>query len=178
MPDYHVIITYSGEQDMIIRTLAAIFAATLVALQGCALTPDTTTLTDQQTATAIPATDPTLDHYIAWIPREKAQTAAVAKALTHITLGNAREQTAAELCDSSPVINGKITGSVGPLRVLAPLAAGGYPAWYYRISQQPGQQGCAETDNRRFYQLLQANLPVWMNLEKSVEPQKTGSAQH
>ena len=150
---------------MIIRTLAAIFAATLVALQGCALTPDTATLTRQQTATAIPAADPSLDHYIAWIPREKAQTAAVAKALTLITLGNAREQTAAELCDGSPVTNGRVTNSVGPLRVLAPLEAGGYPAWYYRISQQPGLHGCAETGTRRFYQLLQANLPVWMRIK-------------
>jgi len=150
---------------MIIRTLAAIITATLVALQGCALTPDTTTLTDQQTVTAIPAADPALDHYIAWLPREKAQTAAVAKALTHITLSNAREQTAAELCDGSPVINGKVTGSIGPLRVLAPLSAGGYPAWYYRISQQPGLHGCTETDSRRFYQILQANLPVWMHIK-------------
>lgn len=150
---------------MISRTLAANIAATFVVLQGCTVTPGTTTLTDQQTATAIPAADPALDHFIAWIPRDKAQTAAVAKALTHITLGNAREQTAAELCHGSPVINGKVTGSIGPLRVLAPLTAGGYPAWYYRISQQPGLHGCTENDNRRFYQILQANLPVWMNIK-------------
>jgi len=150
---------------MITRTPAGIIAATLVVLQGCATTPGTTTLTDQQTATAIPAADPALDHYIAWIPREKAQTAAVAKALTHITLANAREQTAAELCDGSPVKNGKVTDSVGPLRVLAPLVAGGYPAWYYRISRQPGLHGCAENDERRFYRILQANLPVWMNIK-------------
>ena len=153
---------------MIIRTLAAILAATLVSLPGCAVTPDTATLSDQQAATAIPAADPALDHYIAWIPREKAQTAAVAKALTHITLSNAREQTAAELCNGSPVINGKVTGSIGPLRVLAPLTAGGYPAWYYRISQQPGLHGCAETNNYRFYQRLQANLPVWMHIKTAA----------
>jgi hypothetical protein len=150
---------------MITRTPAGIIAATLVALQGCAVTPGTITLTDQQTATAIPAADPALDHIIAWIPREKAQTAAVAKALTHITLGNAREQAAAELCDGSRVISGEVTGSVGPLRVLAPLTAGGYPAWYYRITQQPGLHGCAENDSRRFYRILQANLPVWMNIK-------------
>ena len=150
---------------MIMRTPAAIIAATLVALQGCAITPDTTTLTDQQAATAIPAADPSLDHYIAWIPREKAQTAAVAKALTHITLGNAREQTAATLCDGAPLINGKVTGSIGPLRVLAPLAAGGYPAWYYRISQQSGLHGCAGANSYRFYQTLQTNLPVWMHIK-------------
>jgi len=147
-----------------IRTLAAIIAATLVALQGCAVTAGMPTLTEQQTATAIPATDPALDHYIAWIPREKAQTAAVAKALIHIILGNAREQTAAELCNGAPVINGKVTGSIGPLPVLAPLTAGGYPAWYYRISQQPGLHSCAENDHNRFYRILQANLPVWMNI--------------
>ena len=150
---------------MVIRTLAGIIAATLVALQGCAVVPGTTPLSEQQAAAAIPAADPTLDHFIAWIPREKAQTAAVAKALTHITLGNAREQTAAELCDGSRIINSKVSDSVGPLRALAPLSAGGYPAWYYRISQQPGLHGCTEADSRRFYRILQANLPVWMRIK-------------
>ena len=136
----------------------------LVALPGCATTPGTTTLNDQQSAAAIPAADPALDHYIAWIPREKAQTAAVAKALAHITLGNAREQTATALCDGEPVTDGNITGSVGPLRVLAPLVAGGYPAWYYRISQQPGLHGCAGNNKHAFYRTLRTKLPVWMNI--------------
>ena len=162
MPDWSA---YHEEQDMVIRTLAGIIAAALVALQGCTVIPGTTPLSEQQAAAAIPAADPALDHFIAWIPREKAQTAAVAKALTHITLGNAREQTAAELCDGSRVINSKESDSVGPLRALAPLSAGGYPAWYYRISQQPGLHGCTETDSRRFYQILQANLPVWMHIK-------------
>jgi hypothetical protein len=150
---------------MVIRTQAVIIAATLVALQGCTVIPGTTPLSDQQDISAIPTADPALDHYIAWIPREKAQTATVAKALTHVTLGNAREQTAEELCEGSRVINGKVSASAGPLRVLAPLWAGGYPAWYYRISQQPGLHGCTETDSRSYYRTLQANLPVWMHIK-------------
>ena len=167
MPDWSA---YHEEQDMVIRTLAGIIAAALVALQGCTVIPGTTPLSEQQAAAAIPAADPALDHFIAWIPREKAQTAAVAKALTHITLGNAREQTAEELCDDSRVTSGKVSSSVGPLRTLAPLTAGGYPAWYYRISQHPGLHGCTDTDSRRFHQRLQTNLPVWMNIRTAAPP--------
>lgn len=155
---------------MVIRALAGIITAALVALQGCSTIPGTTPASDQQAATVIPTADPALDHYIAWIPREKAQTAAVAKALTHITLGNAREQTAKDLCNDSRVTIGKASSSVGPFRTLAPLTAGGYPAWYYRISQQPGLHGCTDTDSRRFYRILQTNLPVWMNIRTAAPP--------
>lgn len=150
---------------MVTQTLAGITAAVLVILQGCTVTPATTVPAYQQTVTAIPAADPALDHYIAWIPRKKAQTAAVAKALAHISLGNAREQTAAELCDDPHVINGTVIVSIGPLPALAPVNAGGYPAWYYRVSQQPGSQGCAGTGNPGFYQVLQTNLPDWIDIK-------------
>jgi hypothetical protein len=149
---------------MVNQTLAAIIAVAFIALQGCATTHDVATHTYLETTAAIPTANPALDHYIAWVPLEKAQTATVAKALTHISLGNAREQTAAELCGDSSVINSKVTGSVGPVRTLTPLAAGGYPAWYYRISQHPGLHGCTGTDSHRFYQALQANLPAWINI--------------
>jgi hypothetical protein len=150
---------------MVIRTQAGMIAVTLLALQGCIVVPGTTVLSDQQAATAIPAADPTLDHYIAWIPRDRAQTKAVAKALAHVTLGNAREQTAAEVCDGSRIINGKASATVGPFRVMAPSSAGGYLAWYYRISERPGLHGCTGTDSRVFYRILQTNLPVWMHIK-------------
>ena len=153
---------------MVIRKLAGIVTAALVALQGCSTIPGTTPAPDQQAATVIPGPDPALDHYIAWIPREKAQTAAVAKALTHITLGNAREQTAKELCNDSRVTGGKASSTAGPFRTLAPLTAGGYPAWYYRISQKPGLHGCTDTDSHKFYQRLQTNLPVWMSIRTAA----------
>jgi hypothetical protein len=149
---------------MITRTLAGITAAAFVILQGCAVTPGTAAHPYQQAATTIPAADPALDHFIAWIPRKKAQTATVAKALTHISLGHARELTTAELCDGAHVISGKVIASIGPLPALAPVNAGGYPAWYYRVSQLPGSQGCAGTGNPGFYQELQTNLPDWINI--------------
>jgi len=154
---------------MVTQTLTGLLAAALTVLHGCAVIPDTASHRFPMTTTTLPAADPALDHYIAWVPQEKAKTAAVARALTHISLGNAREQTVAELCsDDARVINNKVTGSVGPLRTQAPLTAGGYPAWYYRISQQPGLHGCAENDSHRFYQVLQANLPVWMSIRTAA----------
>jgi hypothetical protein len=151
---------------MVNQTLAAIVIVTLTALQGCSLTAVNTTHTDHHTA--IPATDPHLEHYIAWIPQHEAQTATVAKALAHISLGKAREQAIAEVCNGTDTRIGKVNSSVGPFQTRAPASAGGYPAWYYRISQQPESHGCQGANSHRFYQVLQANLPVWIHI-KSAE---------
>ena len=125
---------------MVNQTLAAIITVTLTALQGCSLATINATHTNH--LTAIPAADPGLEHYIAWIPQHEAQTATVAKALAHISLGNAREQAVTEVCDGTHTITGKVNSSVGPFQTRAPVSAGGYPAWYYRISQQPELHGC------------------------------------
>lgn len=144
---------------MVNQTLAAVVIVTLTALQGCSLATHTNHLT------AIPATDPHLEHYIAWIPQHEAQTATVAKALAHISLGKAREQAIAEVCNGTDIRTGKVNSCVGPFQTRAPAAAGGYPAWYYRISQQPESHGCRGANSHRFYQVLQANLPVWIHIK-------------
>lgn len=141
-------------------TLATITIMT--ALQGCIALAGSRTHTSP--AASIPAADPLLDHYIAWVPRDQAQTAAVAEAMTHISLVNAREQTAKQLCDSAWLMNGEVTDIFGPFPASAPEDAGGYPAWYYRISHRPGLHGCQGTDATKLYHTLQQNLPEWMDI--------------
>jgi len=137
----------------------------LLALQGCATSSATSPLTHPVNTSQIPAADPMLDHYIAWVPRDSAQTATVAEAMTHISLVNAREKTAKQLCSGDWVMNGEVTENIGPLPTSAPVSAGGYPAWYYRISHRPGLHGCQNTDSRKLYHTLQENLPEWMDIE-------------
>lgn len=136
----------------------------LLGLQGCATPGSPSLAADTASATAIPAADPALDHYIAWVPQDLAQTATVARAVTHISLGNAREQAGRKLCAGNRLLNGQVTALVGPLRTTAPAGAGGYPAWYYRISQSPGLRGCSSTGNARRYRSLRQNLPAWISI--------------
>lgn len=142
----------------------------LLVLQGCAATGGTALTSDITSTAAIPAADLSFDHYIAWVPRDLAQTATVAKAVTHISLGNAREQAGEELCANSRLMHGQVTALVGPLPATAPAAAGGYPAWYYRISQTPGLQGCSAIGNIRLYRSLQRNLPDWISIRTAGTP--------
>ena len=137
----------------------------LLALHGCTTLSGTGPYTNPIAASHIPDADPMLDHYIAWVPRDRAQTATVAEAITHISLVNAREKTAKQLCSGDWVMNGEVTENLGPLPTSAPASAGGYPAWYYRISHRPGLHGCQTTDARKLYHTLQENLPDWMDIK-------------
>lgn len=149
------------------RTAPSLAAAvtTLLLLAGCSTMPGH--LTDTASTTTLPEASPMLDHYIAWIPRQQAQTATVAEALAQVTLMNAREQTALGLCAGRWVMTGAVRDQVGPLAVNAPAASGGYPAWYYRISHQPGLQGCGEREQQELYRDLQANLPDWLVVQSA-----------
>jgi len=153
---------------MVYTQPAGILLLILITLQGCAMTSGTTSYALQNTATDIPAADPVLDHYIAWVPLEQAQTASVARAMTHISLGNARDQAAEALCGDTRVIKQPATYSVGPVPTTAPASAGGYPAWYYRISQPPGLQGCTRTNSQHFNQAVQDRLPAWINIQTAA----------
>lgn len=143
-------------------------AVVLCALQGCAATGSLNLPADADSATVIPAADPAHDHYIAWVPKAQAQTAAIARALTHISLGNARERAGTELCAGSWLLNGQVTTRVGPLPATAPAAAGGYPAWYYRVSKRPGLHGCTAVGNARLYRSVQHYLPDWISIRTAV----------
>ena len=150
---------------MKIKTVS-LFIVTLLALQGCASLSSTT---DHKIANpVIPAENPLLDHYIAWIPRDQAQTASVAEAMAHISLVNAREQTASQLCAGQWMMQGKVAENIGPLPATAPETAGSYPAWYYRVSHLPGLQGCRNADTQSFYHAMQENLPEWMDIKAAT----------
>jgi len=144
-------------------TLATI--AIMTSLQGCIALAGSRTHTSPASTNSIPAADPLLDHFIAWVPRDQAQTAAVAEAMTHISLVNAREQTAKQLCESAWGMNGEVTDTFGPYPTSAPEDAGGYPAWYYRISLRPGMHGCHNTDSQKLYHALQEHLPEWIDIK-------------
>jgi hypothetical protein len=125
--------------------------------------------------TAIPPADRTLDNFIARIPVEQAQTAAVARAMTHISLGNARVLASRKMCGGIGLRQGKVTESVGPVPVHSPATQGGKPVWYYRISQQPGLSGCETHNSTTLYQAMQEELPGWIRIEPAgTGPQQLG----
>lgn len=115
-------------------------------------------------AASLPPTSPGLDHYISWVPLSQAQTASVAEAMTHISLNNAREQLSHDLCAGDRVSSGAVVEKHGPIAVRTPASMGAYPAWYYRISQQPGLTGCRNEQSGRLYQALQTRLPNWISV--------------
>ena len=145
---------------------ASIVTAYLL-LQACASTnqPTAAEISDSNLVSGF---EQTLDHYIAWVPRDKAQTATVAQALTHISLGRARERAGNDLCDGIRVMNKQVSHHVGPFPARAPDSVGGYDAWYYRISHRPGLLGCPNKSTAELYQALEADLPDWISLETAT----------
>lgn len=139
----------------------------LISLQACA-TRGAAGEARLVAAEDIPEADPALDHYVAWVPRDAAQTPTVAMALTHISMGYAKEQAARSFCGNAWLVDESIKEQTGPVATIAPEAIGRYPAWYYRISLQPGLHGCEQTSTSQLYQAIQDNLPEWIRLETAV----------
>jgi len=139
----------------------------LTSLQGCATRPPTAE-PGMPGAENIPGANPALDHYTAWVPRDRAQTPSVAMAITHISMGYAKEQASRKLCGDNWLMHESITERAGPVAVIAPETMGGYPAWYYRVSLQPGLLGCERISSPRLYRAIQDNLPEWIRLEPAV----------
>jgi len=106
--------------------------------------------------------DPHLDHIFAWIPRDRAPTATVAEALVHIELGRAMDEVGRSLCGGDWLINGASVDSIGPYLSTAPAILGGYPAWYYHISLDPGLAGCPALPEETLYRELGNSLPPWI----------------
>jgi hypothetical protein len=111
-----------------------------------------------------PQTNPELDHFIAWVPRQLARTASVAEALAQVEWGNAKEQAGARLCNGAWLINGEVIARSGPYQATAPERLGGYPAWYYRVSHTPGIKGCPGITTRKLYSEIKAGLPGWISI--------------
>ena len=149
--------------NQIVKTGSLVIAGLI--LLGCASRPGILPATALVSESALPAAAPDLDHYIAWIPLEQAQTAAVAEAMTHISLRNAREETSRDVCRGNPVSGGSVIERHGPVAARTPDSMGGYPAWYYRISQQPGTQDCWTEEQVNMYQALQGRLPDWLRIQ-------------
>lgn len=151
-----------------------VMLVTLVLLQGC---------TAQRTAGTgyypggtghafmAPEIDQTQDHFIAWIPLDRAQTPTVAEALVHVELAKAKDRVGMKLCDGAWLIDGEVTARYGPVPATAPPDLGGYPAWYYRISHQPGLKGCIASPPSDLYRELRVNLPQWILLQTAASLQ-------
>ena len=133
------------------------------------MTPRNPSKSELAATSTIPAAEPALDHYIAWIPRDKAQTATVARALTHTALGSARKQAGDHLCGGIWIGDNEVTKVTGPIQVWASSTdGGGYAAWYYRISHLPGLKGCAAASDARVYQAMEANMPKWLRIQTAT----------
>ena len=149
---------------MALKTLALItFACAILHLQGCVTTSALQDNTPHVKA-VIPAANPSLDHYIAWIPRDTAISATAARAHVHVALGTAKEKVGKQLCGGAWILDGAVVERVGPLPVMKTLAEGGQPAWYYRVSHQPGMYSCNTATERQLYTALKTNLPDWISL--------------
>lgn len=112
-----------------------------------------------------PHHDPSLDHFIAQLPRELAGTPTEARAKTHVAIGRARARGGSEQCGSTWLVSGPASGSSGPY--LADTTAG--QVWYYRISYQPGLTGCGESGRESLYEVLQQALPDWISLRRAAD---------
>jgi len=144
---------------------------------GCAIRPASTLSPDQPAFSSLPPPEPGHDHYIAWVPGDRAQTATVARTLTHISLGRARALAGIELCAGASLVSGDITSVQGPVPALNPQRPDAGPAWYYRISLQPGLHGCESQSQTSLYRALQGNLPDWITLETASSAAFTGLLQ-
>ena len=149
-----------------------------ILLSACSSQPATTLYTKVVDAETLPASPAGLDHYVAWIPLKHAQTATVAEAMTHISLRNARDQLSSDVCGGKRITGGVIVERHGPVAVRTPASMGAYPAWYYRISQQPGLSGCRAAQGTMLYQGLQTRLPDWITIQPgtAIEHRTAGLA--
>ncbi len=148
----------------------ALSLLTLLFIPACSHQPATRLTSGMVDASALPASTPGLDHYIAWVPAEAAQTASVAEALVHISLQQARERVSEEMCEGQAIARGIVAEKHGPVAVRNPASMGATPAWYYRISQRPGLQGCGAESANNLQRAIQSSLPAWI----SVTPGKPG----
>ncbi|HKK13617.1 MAG TPA: hypothetical protein VKA14_03045, partial [Gammaproteobacteria bacterium] len=105
------------------------------------------------------------DQAVAWVPRNRAPTAAVARAMVHVALGRARVAAQSRLCADRWVFTGPTVETVGPRPGTAPRSMGHFPAWYYRITWHAEDQACPGVSVGHFYADLARHLPPWIRLQ-------------
>jgi len=143
---------------------AVLLPVLLLLVPGCASRQYTEPLAGADQDTGAANARPDMDHFIAWIPRDRARTATEAEALVQVEWGNAKEQASADLCHGAWLINGEVTGRTGPYPATAPGRLGGYAAWYYRVSHKPGFKGCAGIGSQVIYTSIRSSLPEWISI--------------
>jgi len=147
---------------------SVVFTLACLLCTGCSTRATAPGAASHPDITDLPLAQPGYDHYIAWIPRRQAETPTVARTLMHIALGNARRQTGEELCAGASLVSGEIASETGPIAARNPDSPDHGPAWYYRISRQPGLGGCDLASQDRLYQAMQEHLPPWISLESAT----------
>ncbi len=114
---------------------------------------------------SLPAVELGRNQVLAWVPRGQAETPAVARAMAHVALGEAKRRTEAELCGGTWIFTGDVTEVRTPAPEAAPALLGGFRAWHYRIDWNPELPECPHTDAATYYRTLSRHLPDWMMLQ-------------
>lgn len=108
----------------------------------------------------------TLNHIIAWVPREQAPTAGVAQAQVHLHLDQALRAAEAELCNGTWQLSPTRPHKTRPVAVTAPLHLGAAPAWRYRLSQaEHALDTCPGVDLSTFQRTVSRHLPAWVVIQ-------------
>jgi hypothetical protein len=150
-------------QDVRCYTLIAVACIALPACSNMLHTRTDMQAPDEpMQAIAEPATDPSLDHFIARVPLRLADTPIQARAMTHVAIGRARERAGSGPCGRTWLVTGPVSDSSGPV-----LTGTADPVWYYRVSRQPGNSACGETGRDERYQTLEGFLPGWIMLRRA-----------
>lgn len=137
-------------------------AAILALSSGCA------TLGKGEQHADLPYLSPGHNLVLAWVPRERAQTGAVAEAVAHIALAKAKKAAEAELCGGTWLFSGTLEQDGRAALATAPEPLGGFTGWEVRIRWEPRLADCG-VSAQRYALAVSAHLPEWM-MTQSGQP--------
>lgn len=116
----------------------------------------------------LPHLSPGHDLVLAWVPRERAQTGAVAEAVAHIALAKAKKIAEAELCGGTWLFSGTLDQDGRAVLTAAPESLGGFTGWEVRIRWEPRLADCG-VSAQRYALAVSEHLPEWM-MTQSGQP--------
>ncbi|MBZ0071834.1 MAG: hypothetical protein WCY26_04950 [Thiohalobacteraceae bacterium] len=114
----------------------------------------------------LPHLSPGHDLVLAWVPRERAQTGAVAEAAAHIALAKAKRAAEAELCGGTWLFSGTLEQDSRAVLAVAPESLGGFTGWQVRIRWAPHVAECGVSP-QRYALAVSEHLPEWMMTQSS-----------
>lgn len=114
----------------------------------------------------LPHLSPGHDLVLAWVPRERAQTGAVAEAVAHIALAKAKQAAEAELCGGTWLFSGRLDPEGRATLAAAPRSLGGVTGWEVRIRWEPRLAECG-VSAQRYARAVSEHLPEWMMTQSS-----------